>query len=541
MDNNITKLISYFLETAKDKPLLITADFSVRNESISLFGLNEISYPAKIHKFSDYFEMVDSKTYNLIVAELPFGLKPTKNKQLNLSIPENWNMLYQLLTRLSDVGVALVGLEPSFGSSLKSRTLLEAINKMSIFLNALIETPKNILNPLTALQPTIAIFSKQDNQNKIFIASLNENDDPRKLFENFGNRKANSNLVEGDIVSLDKFKGFFNYQIEQKINAIKTQYKDFEKKYLSEIATDIKTTREMFEEEDNSEYLYIPQIGSLTVFSDSKKLDKKHQNFFQVRVNEKIVRSEYLKQYFRSNLGQLSLKSLLANTFIPRINKSELEKLAIPLPPLSVQEKIISSYDLLNNVSTVMSKLEMDLSLNPKNADEIIERLTDTLVSLNELSKADEVFSYIRQGESLTVEFKQTFSIDIKSGKKEKYIEDSALKNIAGFLNREGGVLLIGISDDGEIVGINNDNYQSDDNYLLHFKNKIKTSIGEEYFALINYEIVDIYDQKILVAKCKPSNKPVYMYGKDFYVRTNPATDKLEGPKLVEYIINHFK
>jgi len=44
----------------------------------------------------------------------------------------------------------------------------------------------------------------------------------------------------------------------------------------------------------------------------------------------------------------------------------------------------------------------------------------------------------------------------------------------------------------------------------------------------------------VLYVNCGKSEKPCYLDGKDFYVRTNPATDKLEGPKLVNYIKNHF-
>jgi hypothetical protein len=44
----------------------------------------------------------------------------------------------------------------------------------------------------------------------------------------------------------------------------------------------------------------------------------------------------------------------------------------------------------------------------------------------------------------------------------------------------------------------------------------------------------------VLYVNCEKSAKPCYLDGKDFYVRTNPSTDKLEGPKLVNYIQNHF-
>jgi len=38
-----------------------------------------------------------------------------------------------------------------------------------------------------------------------------------------------------------------------------------------------------------------------------------------------------------------------------------------------------------------------------------------------------------------------------------------------------------------------------------------------------------------------PSTIPCYLDGVDFYVRTNPATDKLVGPKLVEYVKQRFE
>jgi len=44
----------------------------------------------------------------------------------------------------------------------------------------------------------------------------------------------------------------------------------------------------------------------------------------------------------------------------------------------------------------------------------------------------------------------------------------------------------------------------------------------------------------ILKVDCDKSVSEVYVDSIDFYVRTNPATDKLEGPKLIEYIRNHF-
>ena len=53
------------------------------------------------------------------------------------------------------------------------------------------------------------------------------------------------------------------------------------------------------------------------------------------------------------------------------------------------------------------------------------------------------------------------------------------------------------------------------------------------------FRSVDV--KHVLFVECKSSQAPCYLDRMEFYVRTNPATDKLEGPKLVEYVKNHFK
>jgi predicted HTH transcriptional regulator len=109
-----------------------------------------------------------------------------------------------------------------------------------------------------------------------------------------------------------------------------------------------------------------------------------------------------------------------------------------------------------------------------------------------------------------------------------------------GFLNTQGGTLLVGVSDKGEVIGIEADSFNSKDSYLLHFRNTINTRIGAEYYPHIDYEIVDIMGKMVLKVFCRPSSKPCFYEKKEFFVRTNPATDKLEGQQLIEYINQHF-
>ena len=61
----------------------------------------------------------------------------------------------------------------------------------------------------------------------------------------------------------------------------------------------------------------------------------------------------------------------------------------------------------------------------------------------------------IKRGESKTLEFKATLRWNLRENRQDdSVVTHAALKTIAAFLNTEGGDLLIGVADDGSIVGI---------------------------------------------------------------------------------------
>lgn len=155
------------------------------------------------------------------------------------------------------------------------------------------------------------------------------------------------------------------------------------------------------------------------------------------------------------------------------------------------------------------------------------------------------LLNIISSGETRNAEFKETFSLETKTKNKEKYLIEGKIKTIAGFLNTDGGTLIIGVDDEGRTIGINEEIallHGNDDKYLLHFKDVVMKKIGPKFFTLINYSIQLVGNKKLLVIVCQPSNEPIYVNNeKDFFARTGPATEKLEGPTLVEYVARHFE
>ena len=106
-------------------------------------------------------------------------------------------------------------------------------------------------------------------------------------------------------------------------------------------------------------------------------------------------------------------------------------------------------------------------------------------------------------------------------------------------MNTHGGILLIGVDDDANILGIDNDEFENEDKILLHFKNLLSQHIGLEFSNYINLIINQIEGKTVLVIECERADRPTFLYHKnseDFYIRSGPASVKLSISKVLKYV-----
>jgi len=150
----------------------------------------------------------------------------------------------------------------------------------------------------------------------------------------------------------------------------------------------------------------------------------------------------------------------------------------------------------------------------------------------------------IRNGEKETIEFKSTLRVNLYTGELDKKVEYSSLRTIVAFLNSDGGVLLIGVGDKGEITGIEKDRFENKDKFALYLMNIIKQRIGNENLPLINPKIILIENKEVMRIECLKSEKPTFLKtetGEEFCIRAGPSSSKLEGRDLIEYVEKRFK
>lgn len=510
---------------------------------VSDFGVLNLDTPhTKVNGFR-WLDSVPAKNqYDFIVVDLPFGMGREKLQVgcEEIAVRRSWCELTKALRLLKNIGVCLALIEPSAFGIGEGPKYEKALKSEGYHLNGVFNVPENLLE-MTRIRPVLVVLNKSQKE-EIFAAELEDEEQAVKLAHAFISNSTSNSLGEGLFIKQGTFRGFDILKTEQQLLRLETQYKEYDPIRLGDIADEINIVKNGQRHEPKINAVYIPMLGASLVTHDINKVSIKHHNLFQVVLSEK-ANNEYVSAFFQSDLGKLVLSSLLRGAVIHSIRKTDLAEAKIALPSINEQREIALTYCRLSCLSQAITNFQTELALNPRSAAAIKDLLENMLEQIDVLTDADKILNLSRSGESKTVEFKESFSLDVRNGTREKHIELSALKTLVAFLNTDGGTLLIGISDMGNVLGIGEEVrkfYKNNDKFLLHFKNQIKEKIGEQFYPFINQRLVTVLGSDVLMIECGKAPSPCFLEGKDFYVRTNPATDKLDGPKLVAYVQNHF-
>lgn len=182
-----------------------------------------------------------------------------------------------------------------------------------------------------------------------------------------------------------------------------------------------------------------------------------------------------------------------------------------------------------------------------KIADEINKFMKKLIES--DIPKMD-IHELIKQDESYNLEFKSTFSWNIEEKKPDKKMKFSVLKTIIGFMNANGGTLLIGVTDDHDILGLEKDfesNWKGNkDGFLLDFRGFIEKQIGmNNYNRYITHEFIEVNGKEILNVQIEKSLDPIFIRDngkKIMYIRLDNKTEPIDDPEEINrYIDDNWK
>ena len=150
----------------------------------------------------------------------------------------------------------------------------------------------------------------------------------------------------------------------------------------------------------------------------------------------------------------------------------------------------------------------------------------------------------IAGGENKVLEFKSSLRWDIAKQQVNRDLEGVVVKTLVGFLNTEGGTLLIGVGDNGGIIGLAGDygslKSQNRDSFELHLQQVVAKDLGEAVSAsylTVNFHEID--GQDICQITVDPSDQPVYVERSNqawFYVRNGNLTRDLPVDEAIKYV-----
>ena len=153
--------------------------------------------------------------------------------------------------------------------------------------------------------------------------------------------------------------------------------------------------------------------------------------------------------------------------------------------------------------------------------------------------------SLIAQGEGPTLEFKSSFRWDYKQNKLNRGLENAVLKTLAGFMNAGGGTLLIGVNDDGEILGLEKDytslKKRNRDGFELAIMTAVSTKLGPEFCQHLSVMFHQIEGKDVCRILVMPSHQPVFVKqdkATRFYLRTGGSTRELNIEEAMSYVTN---
>lgn len=153
----------------------------------------------------------------------------------------------------------------------------------------------------------------------------------------------------------------------------------------------------------------------------------------------------------------------------------------------------------------------------------------------------------IAGGENQSVEFKSSLQWDYRQQKRNKELHEPVLKNLAAYMNTEGGTVLIGVDDEGQILGLESDyntmGKKNSDGFENNFNMSFNKMIGAEYRQYVDVSFHTLEEKEICVVRALPSSDPVFLTYKGdekFYIRTGNSSQPLTISKAAHYIQMHF-
>ena len=237
-----------------------------------------------------------------------------------------------------------------------------------------------------------------------------------------------------------------------------------------------------------------------------------------------------------SQVGNREKSDMNAKAFLENVQKEY---------PSALRLQCIPENKELWEIENFKDFLEERREILAKELNNYLENISIT----EEVKSEMPIEELIESGEHSFLEFKSTMRWNVRESKVDKKMEEVIVKTISAFSNAQGGKLLIGVADSGEILGLQDD-YNSlkeanKDYFEIHLNNLINSAFGKDFAPRsiqVNFPAVD--EDEICMIDIKPGKSPLYidvtskdgMKQKKFFVRSGNSSQDLDIDEAASYI-----
>jgi hypothetical protein len=191
--------------------------------------------------------------------------------------------------------------------------------------------------------------------------------------------------------------------------------------------------------------------------------------------------------------------------------------------------------------TTFYAIVGMILSLGGAGLYSSMQRRSERIEQLSAALESD-LQTLIARGESANLEFKSSFRWDLRENKLNRALEGVVLKTLAGYMNGNGGTLLIGVADDGNIVGLEQD-YKTlkkpdRDGFEQVLMTAVASKMGADACQSVQIVFHTLENKEVCRVMVAPMDRPVYVKDGDapkLYVRTGVSTRELNVQEAINY------
>ncbi|MBA7470221.1 hypothetical protein ES707_05499 [subsurface metagenome] len=298
----------------------------------------------------------------------------------------------------------------------------------------------------------------------------------------------------------------------------------------------------------NMSFVVAKSKGAIDWFNGSKLHSKlignsyyleKHHIFPKNILEKRGYYQTYEKQKMVNEIGNRVFLTAKANKEISNSEPIQYLKKVKEKYPKALEQQFVPK----NEEFWKLDAFELFLKKRRKKIADEINNFMEHLID-DEIIKV-KIEDLVKKEESNNLEFKSTYTWNIRENKIDKDLKFNVLKSVVGFMNSNGGTLIIGVDDEHQILGMDLDfksNWKGNkDGFILDIREYLESYIDiNNYNRYIDLSFELIGDKEVCVVKVEKSFDYIYLRKnnkKILYVRLGNRTKPLDDPEeIMEYI-----